>query len=50
MGEIWLDRGDLPRAEQLFRQALEIDPKVAPAKNALGVIALQRGDAPARSG
>jgi Tfp pilus assembly protein PilF len=45
MGEIWLDRGDTARAEQLFRRALEIDPQVAAAKNALGVLALQRGDA-----
>ena len=34
----------LARAEELFRRALEIDPQVAAAKNALGVIALQRGD------
>ena len=26
MGEIWLDRGDLSRAESLFRHALELDP------------------------
>ncbi|MEP6918823.1 MAG: sulfatase-like hydrolase/transferase, partial [Acidobacteriota bacterium] len=32
IGEIWLDRGDLPRAEQLFRRALEIDSRVAAAK------------------
>jgi tetratricopeptide (TPR) repeat protein len=44
MGEIWLDRGETARAEQLFRHALEIDPQTAAAKNALGVIALKRGD------
>ena len=27
MGEIWLDRGDIARAEQLFRKALEMDPR-----------------------
>ena len=36
MGEIWLDRGDLDRAEKLFREALQMDDHVAPAKNALG--------------
>ena len=40
IGEIWLDRGDLAKAEEQFRQALDIDPNVASAKNALGVIAL----------
>ena len=44
MGEIWLDRGNYPKAEALFRRALEIDSQVVAAKNALGVIALQRGD------
>jgi tetratricopeptide (TPR) repeat protein len=44
MGEIWLDRGDLAKAEELFHAALAIDSNVAAAKNALGVIALQRGD------
>jgi tetratricopeptide (TPR) repeat protein len=46
MGEIYLDRGDLARAEQVFNEALAIDGKVAAAKNALGVIAFQRGDVP----
>jgi arylsulfatase A-like enzyme/tetratricopeptide (TPR) repeat protein len=44
MGEIWLDRGDLARAEKLFREALDMDSHVAAAKNALGTIAFQRGD------
>ena len=46
MGEIWLDRGDLARAEEQFRKALEIDPHVASAKNALGVIALAARGSP----
>ena len=29
MGEIWLDRGDLSRAESLFRHALEVDPSAS---------------------
>jgi tetratricopeptide (TPR) repeat protein len=45
VGEVFLDRGDIARAEQIFRQTLELDPKVAAATNALGVIAYQRGDA-----
>ena len=43
----WVDLdgpGDLPRAEQLFRRSLELDPNVASAKNALGVVALKKGD------
>ena len=44
IGEIWLDRHDMVKAEEQFRRALETDPKVAAARNALGVIALQRGD------
>ena len=44
LGEVFLDRGDIDRAEQIFKQALELDPKVASATNALGVIAYRRGD------
>jgi len=33
---------DIDRAEQVFRQTLALDPKVASATNALGVIAFQR--------
>ena len=44
IGEIWLDCGNLDRAEKLFRESLEMDSHVAPAKNALGAIAFKRGD------
>ncbi|MCU0255630.1 MAG: tetratricopeptide repeat protein, partial [Vicinamibacterales bacterium] len=44
LGEIHLDRGDTATAERWFREALEIDPKVAQAKNAMAVLAFQRGD------
>ena len=37
MGEIWLDRGDLDRAEELFRAGARDRRHVAAAKNALGV-------------
>ena len=43
MGEIYLDRGDLAKAEQVFAEALATDPRVAQAKNALAVIAFRRG-------
>jgi arylsulfatase A-like enzyme/Tfp pilus assembly protein PilF len=44
IGEIYLDRDDIPRAERSFRRALDIDKRVAPARNALGAIAVKRGD------
>ena len=44
IGEIYLDRNDIPRAEQSFRRALEIDRRTASALNALGAIAIKRGD------
>lgn len=45
IGEICLDRDDLPCAEARFYKAIEIDPKVASARNALGALAFKRGDA-----
>jgi arylsulfatase A-like enzyme/Flp pilus assembly protein TadD len=44
VGQVFLERGDLARAEDVFNQSLALDPKVAQAKNALGVIAFRRGD------
>ncbi len=45
IGEIYMDRADIPRAEQEFALALSIEPKLASAKVATGVLAFQRGDA-----
>ncbi len=39
-----VDGTDLPRARELLRQALEIDPDFAPAKELLGRIAMARGE------
>jgi tetratricopeptide (TPR) repeat protein len=39
-----VDGADLPRARELLRQALELDPDYAPAKELLGRIAMARGE------
>ena len=44
IGEIFLERDDIARAEQSFRRALAIDARTATARNALGAIAIKRGD------
>ena len=44
--EILIDRGDLDGAEKELHAALDIEPKLAAARNALGVVALKRGDLP----
>ena len=44
LGELFVELDRLDRAEQAFRQSLADDTRVASARNALGVIALKRGD------
>jgi choline-sulfatase len=46
IGEIYLDRKDLVRAEAEFAQALTIDPKLASARVATGVLAFERQQLP----
>ncbi len=46
IGEIYLDRKELERAEAEFAQALAIDPKLASARVATGVLAFERQQLP----
>ena len=44
LGELYLARGDLSKADELFRKALSLDRRAAQATVALGVISERRGD------
>jgi arylsulfatase A-like enzyme/Flp pilus assembly protein TadD len=44
MGEMFVDLNQLDKAEGAFRQSLIDDTRVAAARNALGVVALKRGN------
>jgi hypothetical protein len=44
LGGLYLDAGDLPTAELLFRQGTEWDPHAAGLYNNLGAVYLRRGD------
>src|SRR2546427_80228 len=44
-GNLFLERGDLGGAAALFRQALELDPESARARNNLGLVLARLNDA-----
>lgn len=46
LGNLWLKKGDIPRAKQFYWQALHIDPKTVGALDNLAFLAITEHDAP----